>query len=242
MGCCRARAGSTSSLLSPQSESESEPDFSTEPHRIDSGATPQHAHPREAQRGACGLHRTYVPMKLASLSAVATCLALLAVGCGGSSVKGPTAPAAHPNGGSADDNTWMTLSSHGARMRVPEGWTYRAEGTELRAEPSDHRAALILDGATSKQEFEAKMRALGQRYGLDRVDFSRGKPGNLNGIQIVAFEDQAAESKGDQGDVFVMLGEAPNGKGILFLFLWASDRTQKYDEQMIQAANTLRPI
>lgn len=173
-------------------------------------------------------------------------LALLALvtlaGACASAPKGPVAPTAHPDKGVADENTWMTLSTHGARLRVPDGWTWRANSTELTAEPGDGKAVLILQGATSKQDFEAKVRALGARYGLDRVDFSRGKPGNLNGIETIMYEDMAAESKGDAVDVFVMLAEAPNGKGVVILFLYASDKTQKYDEKLIQAANTLRPI
>jgi len=164
-----------------------------------------------------------------------------ALGCAGAP-KGPIAPTASPAKGVADDNTWMTLSSHGARLRVPEGWTWRANGSELAAEPGDGKAILIVQGANTKQDFETKVRALGTRYGLDRVDFSRAKPGNLNGIDIVMFEDMSAESKGEPVDVFVMLAEAPNGKGVVVLFLYASDRTQKYDEMLITAANTLRPI
>lgn len=164
-----------------------------------------------------------------------------ALGCGGAP-KGPVAPTASPEKGVADENTWMTLSSHGARLRVPEGWTWRANSNELTAEPGDGKAILILQGANSRPEFEAKVRALGARYGLDRVDFTRAKPGKLNGIDMLMFEDMAAESKGEPVDVFVMLAEAPNGKGIMILFLYASDRTQKYDEKLIAAANTLRPI
>lgn len=166
---------------------------------------------------------------------------VVALGCA-SGARGPVAPTAHPEKGVADDNTWMTLSSHGARLRVPEGWTWRADGQELLAEPGDGKAVLILQGANSRQEFETKVRALGARYGLDRVDFTRAKPGKLNGIETVMYEDMAAESKSEQGDVFVMLADAPNGKGVVILFLYASDRTQKYDVQLIQAANTLRPI
>lgn len=164
-----------------------------------------------------------------------------ALGCS-TTPKGPVAPTSTPEKGVADDNTWMTLASHGARLRVPEGWTWRANSNELTAEPGDGKAVLIVQGANTKQEFEAKVRSLGARYGLDRVDFTRAKPGKLNGIDTVMFEDMAAESKADPVDVFVMLAEAPNGKGIVVLFLYASDRTQKYDEKLIAAANTLRPI
>jgi len=164
-----------------------------------------------------------------------------ALGCA-SAPRGPVAPTASPVKGVADENTWMTLSSHGARLRVPEGWTFRANSNELAAEPGDGKAVLILQGADNKQEFESKVRALGARYGLDRVDFSRAKPGKLNGIDILMFEDMSAESKGQPVDVFVMLAEAPNGKGLVVLFLYASDKTQKYDEKLIAAANTLRPI
>lgn len=165
----------------------------------------------------------------------------LLLGCA-SPPKGPVAPAAHPEKGVADNNTWMTLGSHGARLRVPEGWTWKANGNELAAEPGDGHAVLILEGANTKQEFEVKVRELGARYGLDRVDFSRAKPGKMNGIDMVMYEDMAAESKGKPVDVFVMLAEAPNGKGVVILFLYASDKTQKYDEKLIAAANTLRPI
>jgi hypothetical protein len=176
-----------------------------------------------------------------SLKSIALLSSALLLGCG-SSVKGPVAPVAHPEKGVADDNTWMSLTSHGARLRVPDGWTWRASSTELLAEPGDGHAVLIMEGATTKQDFEAKVRALGARYGLDRVDFSRAKPGKMNGIDMVMYEDMAAESKGKPVDVFVMLAEAPNGKGVVILFLYASDKTQKYDEKLIAAANTLRPI
>lgn len=179
-------------------------------------------------------------MRVLLLASLVSALSLL--GCGGSSVHGPMSPTATPQQGVADATTWMSLTSHGARLRVPDGWAFRAEGQELRAEPGDKKAVLILTGATSRPEFETKVRALGARYGLDQVDFTRAKPGKINGIDVLMFEDQAAESTGKAGDVFVMLGEAPNGKGILVLFLWASDDTQKYDVDLIRAANTLRPI
>jgi hypothetical protein len=136
----------------------------------------------------------------------------------------------------------MTLASQGARLRVPSGWRVSATGTELRAEPGDGKAALILDGATSKVELETKMRALGARYGLDRVDFPSPRAGNLNGIPVLMFEDMAAEAKGAAVDVFVLLGEAPKGNGIVIVFLYAADSTQKHDLELIAAANTLRPI
>lgn len=136
----------------------------------------------------------------------------------------------------------MTLASHGARLRVPAGWKVSTSGTELRAEPGDGKAVLVLDGAQSKPELEAKMRALGTRYGLDRVEFQNARAGNLNGIPVLMFEDMAAESKGAPVDVFVLLGEAPRGNGIVFVFLYASDATQKHDLELIAAANTLRPM
>jgi hypothetical protein len=176
------------------------------------------------------------------LSALSVVTVVAALGCGSSAPKGPVAPTSKVEKGVADDNTWMSLTSHGARLRVPDGWTWRANTQELTAEPGDGKAVLILQGADNKQDFEAKVRSLGARYGLDRVDFSRAKPGKLNGIDMVMFEDMSAESKGEPVDVFVMLAEAPNGKGLVILFLYASDKTQKYDEKLIAAANTLRPI
>ncbi len=168
-------------------------------------------------------------------------LVVAALGCGGAP-KGPVGPTPSLEKGVADDNTWMTLASHGARLRIPEGWKWRSDQYELTAEPGDGKAVLILQGANTKQEFQHRVRALGMRYGLDRVDFARAKPGKLNGIDMLMFEDMAAESKGEPVDVFVMLAEAPNGKGLMILFLYASDRTQRYDEKLIAAANTLRPI
>ena len=142
----------------------------------------------------------------------------------------------------ADDNTWMSLASHGARLRAPPGWKTTADGTELRAEPPDGQAVLVLDAAATKPELEAKMRALGARYKLDRVDFQKPRPANLNGIPVLIFEDMAAESKGAPVDVFVMLGRAPKGNGIVLVFLYAADATQKHDLELIAAANTLRPM
>ncbi len=168
-------------------------------------------------------------------------------GCS-SSVHGPVAPSTAEQRGVADENTWMTLASHGARLRVPAGWAFSAAPSrtsadaELRAESKDGKAVMILQGATNRAEFETKVRALGARYGLDQVDFQKAKPGKINGIDIVMFEDMGAESKGRPGDVFVLLGEAPNGQGIVVLFLYAADETQKYDLELINAANTLRPI
>lgn len=156
--------------------------------------------------------------------------------------KGPVAPTTKGTTAVADDRTWMTLSSHGARLKAPVGWRTTASGTELRAEPSDGRAVLVLDAAATKPELEAKLRALGARYGLDRIEFGAPRQTTLNGIPVVMFEDMAAESKGAPVDVFVLLGPAPAGNGILFVFLWASDLTQKHDLELIAAANTLRPL
>jgi len=135
----------------------------------------------------------------------------------------------------------MTLAPQGARLRVPAGWKVSSNGTELRAEPGDGKAVLILDAAESKSELEKKIRMLGARYGLDRVDFQPPRAGNLNGIPVLMFEDMAAESKGAPVDVFMLLGEAPHGNGIVIVFLYASDATQKHDLELIAAANTLRP-
>lgn len=167
---------------------------------------------------------------------------VVALGCGSSAPKGPVAPTARETTGTADDGTWMTLSSAGARLRVPPGWKYRADASGFTAQPADGKAVLVLSGARTRAELETKVRALGRRYGLDRVEFRGGKPGTLNGIPIVTYEDMAAETHGEPADVFVMLAEAPNGDGVVLVFLWASDKTQRHDLDLIQAANTLRPI
>lgn len=153
--------------------------------------------------------------------------------------RGPVAPTEARL--TADDETWMTLAPYGARLRAPPGWAVQAHGSELLATPRDGHAALILDGADSKPELEAKLRALGARYGLDEVELDRGRPGRLHGIPVIMFEDMATASRGKAGDVFVLLGDAPSGRGLVFVFLWAADATQSHDVELIDAANTLRP-
>jgi hypothetical protein len=175
-----------------------------------------------------------------SLSAVAIVLAALS-GCA-PAPRGPVAPAATPASGRADDNTWMTLAVQGARLRVPPGWRYRTEGSAIVADPGNDSAVLVFEGASSRAALEARLRTLGARHGLDRVDFGRARPKQMNGIDVLIFEDMAAESSGRAGDVFVLLGDAPSGRGVVMVFLWASDATQRHDLELIDAANTLRPI
>lgn len=167
--------------------------------------------------------------------------------CGGSSAapKGPvvavggakdTAPAV------AEGSTWMTLATHGARMRIPDGWEYAQKGAMLVAHPKDKRAAIVMLGADSKEELEAKVRAIGADFQIEKVDFGKPKPGKLHGIDVVMYEDMAAVSTGSPADVFVMLGEAPNGLGVVIVFVMAWDETQVHDPAIIDAANSLRPI
>ncbi len=198
---------------------------------------------RASARGRSGIATTSMSLRgLACALTLVVAPSLCSLGCGSGGPHGPVAPTPHEATGVADEATWMTLASHGARLRVPPGWKYRADAAGVTAEPVDRKAVLVLSGARTRAELETKVRALGRRYGLDRVEFRGGKPGTLNGIPIVMYEDMAAETHGEPADVFVLLGEAPNGDGVVMVFLWASDRTQRHDLDLIQAANTLRPI
>ena len=178
------------------------------------------------------------------------CMVPLAASCGSSTsstaVKGPVARGGGPSGagdrGVADDDTWMTLATHGARMRVPAGWSYEAKADSLTAQPNDKKAAIVLTGAATKADFEAKVRSIGVDYNVEKVDFGKPKPGKLHGIDVVMYEDMVAVSNGQPADVFVMLGEAPNGTGVIVLFIMAWDGTQVHDQNIIDAANSLRPL
>jgi hypothetical protein len=171
---------------------------------------------------------------------------LLLAACGSSAPpKGPvvaTGGASETPPAVADDATWMTRATHGARMRIPNGWQYVQQGGALVAHPQDKRAAIVLLGADSKAELETKVRALGAQYKIEKVDFGKPKPGNLHGIDVVMYEDMVAVSEGAPADVFVLLGEAPKGTGVVIVFVMAWDATQAHDPAIIEAANTLRPI
>jgi hypothetical protein len=151
-------------------------------------------------------------------------------------------PTAGPETGTADDATWMTLASHGARMRVPEGWHWTRKGDALVAEPADKKAALVFFGADSRADFDAKVRELGKGYEIEKVDYGKGRPVSLRGIDAVVYEDMVAVSRGTAADVLMMVGEAPNGKGVVVVFVMAWDATSAHDPLIIEAANSLRPI
>ena len=144
--------------------------------------------------------------------------------------------------GTADDATWMTLAAQGARMRIPAGWSWTRKGQALVARAADKKAAIVLLGATTKQELEAKVRAVGDEFKTDQVDFGKGRPAKLHGIDVVMYEDMAASNAGTPADVFVMLGDAPNGHGVLMVFVMAWDATQAHDPAIIEAANSLSPL
>ena len=181
-----------------------------------------------------------------SLACAFTLAASFACGCSSSSApKGPVVAvggAANTPPAVADDATWMTLATHGARMRIPDGWQYAQEGGALVAHPQDRRAAIVMLGADSKDELAAKVKAIGAQYKIEQVEFGKPKPGKLHGIDVVMYEDMAAVSEGAPADVFVMLGEAPNGLGVVIVFVMAWDATQAHDPAIIDAANSLRPI
>ncbi len=180
--------------------------------------------------------------------ALSCILATASTACGGGSGGAPKGPVVAVGGekttapATADDATWMTLATHGARMRIPDGWQYAQQGGALVAHPTDRKAAIVLVGADSKDELEAKVRAIGADYAIEKVDFGKPKPGKLHGIDVVMYEDMAAMSKGAPADVFVMVGEAPNGLGVVIVFVMAWDETQTHDPAIIDAANSLRPI
>jgi hypothetical protein len=183
-------------------------------------------------------------LRLACVTLALSSLAFVA--CGGS--RAPKGPVVAVGGVAntptevADDATWMTLATHAARMRIPTGWQYAEQGGTLVAHPDDKRAAIVMLGADSKEELEAKVRAIGARYQIEKVDFGKPKPGKLHGIDVVMYEDMVASSGGEPADVFVLLGEAPNGLGVVIVFVMAWDATQAHDPAIIDAANSLRPI
>ena len=185
---------------------------------------------------------------LCSALVVSLVSAGLAIGCGGTvgPLKGPVVAAGSPETatppGTADDATWMTLAPQGARMRIPSGWSWARKGQALVARSGDKKAAIVFLGATTKQELDAQVRAIGDEFKTDQVDFTKGRPGKLHGIDVVMYEDMAAANAGTPADVFVMLGDAPNGHGVLMVFVMAWDATQAHDPAIIEAANSLQPM
>ena len=174
-------------------------------------------------------------------------VALALVGCGSSASTGPVVKAGSPASttppGVADDGTWMTLAAQGARMKIPSGWSYAREGDALVAKSRDGKAAIVFAGATRKEELEARVRAIGDDFRLDEVDFRKnGRKANLHGIPVAVFEDMAAETSGTPADVLVMLGDAPNGRGAVMVFVMAWDASQDHDLAIIDAANSLSPL
>lgn len=155
------------------------------------------------------------------------------VQAGGGSAEGSTAAV-------ADDDTWLSLATVGARMKVPAGWRYSRKGDALVAEPVDKKAAIVFVGAGTAKDFEAKVRAVGADYKIDKVDFGKPRPGTLHGIAVTSYEDMVAESNGTPVDVFVMTGDAPKGMVMVFVMAW--DETQAHDPAIIDAANSLRPL
>ena len=179
--------------------------------------------------------------------ACAFVVALTVVGCGASSTQGPvvkagTDEAATPPG-TADEGTWMTLAAQGAQMKIPSGWSWTRKGDALVAKPKDGKAAMVFAGAATREELEARVRSIGEGFRLDEVDFRKnGRKANLHGIDVAVFEDMAAETSGTPADVLVMLGDAPNGRGVVMVFVMAWDASQAHDLAIIDAANSLRPL
>lgn len=178
-------------------------------------------------------------------------LALATSACGGSTAaaappKGAVLSAGSVEGSSAaaiaDDDTWLSLEAHGARMQVPAGWSYSRRGGELVAEPKDHKAAVVFTGAAARSELEAKVRAIGAEWKVEQVDFGKPRAAKIHGIDCELYEDMVAVSGGQPADVFVLVGDAPNGKGVVITFIMAWDSSQTDDPQLIDAANSLRPL
>lgn len=176
-------------------------------------------------------------------SFVVACVASVALfGCGSSSPKGPVVAGEGSGSGVADDGTWVTLAAQGARMRLPNGWTWSHEGKAIVAKPTDGHAAIVFAGATTKEELEAQVRAIGRDFSIDDVDFKKsGRKGNVHGIPVAVYEDMAASTSGTPADVLVLLGDAPNGRGVVMVFVMAHDASQLHDVSIIDAANSLRP-
>jgi hypothetical protein len=144
--------------------------------------------------------------------------------------------------GVADDGTWLALATQGARLRAPAGWSWTRRGDRFVAQPSDRKAALVLAGATSREELATLLRAIGAEHGVDRLELGTGRRATLNGIPIVVYEDQAAESATNPVDVLTLVGDAPSGHGVVVVVVLASDLTQAHDVALIDAANSLRPL
>jgi hypothetical protein len=174
-------------------------------------------------------------------------VALASVGCGASATKGPVlnagSEASTTPPGVADDATWMTLAAQGARMKIPSGWSWSRKGDAFVARPDDGKAAIVFAGATTKAALETEVRSIGESYRLDEVDFRKnGRKAKLHGIDVAVFEDMAAETSGTPTDVLVLLADAPNGRGVVVVFIMAWDASQSHDLAIIDAANSLRPL
>jgi hypothetical protein len=180
-----------------------------------------------------------------SLGAFVVALAL--VGCGSSGAQGPVVKAGSAESttppGVAGEGTWMTLAAQGARLKIPNGWSYARKGDALVAKSTDGKAAIVFAGATTREELEVRVRAIGDGFRLDEVDFRKnGRKATLHGIPVSVFEDMAAETSGTPADVLVMLGDAPNGRGVVLVFVMAWDASQDHDLAIIDAANSLSPL
>ena len=177
---------------------------------------------------------------------MACVVALTSAGCGAAAIKGPVVQPASAETttapGVADDDTWMTLGAQGARMKIPAGWSFTRRGDALIATPPDGKAAIVFSGATTREELDARLRSIGQRFQLDGVDFRKSaRKASVHGIDVAVFEDMAAETAGTPADVLVLLGDAPNGRGVVVVFVMAWDASQAHDLDIIAAANSLRP-
>lgn len=188
-------------------------------------------------------HRSDMPSARASLLATLPLIALLGCASSGPKTTAPTAVGADvaaPTVAGAD--TWMTLAAQGARMKVPAGWSIEKSGDALLAKPKDGSAAIVFAGATTKREIETALRSIGDRFRVDGVDYAKGRPARVHGIPVVVYEDMAATTTRTPADVLVMVGDAPNGKGVVMVFVMAFDESQAHDLAIIDAANSLSPL
>ena len=148
-----------------------------------------------------------------------------------------------PSNAPTEDGDWITLPTRGARMKFPNGFTRSTKGEVVVGRSSDGSAAIVFAGATTKEELEVEVRALGEDFKIDEVDFKKaGRKESMHGIPVSIFEDMAVTTAGTMADVLVLLGNAPNGRGVVMVFVMALDASQTHDLAIIDAANSLEPL
>ncbi len=163
-------------------------------------------------------------------------------GCAGNGGPLAHAGAVDQAKGTASGGTWLSLEARGAKLRAPEGWTWTRRGERFRAEAADKVAVIELAGADDRVQLANLLRTIGAEHGLDQIDLKKGRSTTVHGITSVIYEDMSAEASRVPVDVLTLVGDAPNGHGVVVVVVIANDASQKHDLALIDAANSLQPL